>query len=106
MGVLKSCVTLRQIGSSYIPYYARKFGEELSLAIWVYYRAITTVYSATIVYASVKNDWSRTKPQPLENNLVLLSIAMTNFTKNCETLDEKSSQTSEIAVKISEKYFN
>ena len=47
-------------------------------------------------YANMKNYWSRTKPHPLEQQQILQN--------NCETVDEKSSQTNEMAVKISEKH--
>ena len=36
-------------------------------------------------------------------DLMLQSIATTNFKKNCEAMDKKSSQTSEMAVKLSKK---
>ena len=33
-----------------------------------------------------------------------IHFVTTNFKKNCKTVDEKSSQTSEMAMKISEKH--
>ena len=42
-------------------------------------------------------------PIGIENRSSAPSIATTDFKKNCETIDEKSSQTNEMTVKISEK---
>ena len=48
--------------------------------------------------------YEATPPRNKFVDLVLLSITTTNFKNNCETMVEKSSHTSEMAVKISEKH--